>query len=219
MSEKNSYTEVKKRYEGLAESDCCLSCGGAAGYADIIPGEVCVDLGSGRGTDVIRMAEKAGPEGFAVGIDVTEAMLEKARITARKMGVENVRFVRAPLESLPFADLSVDLVISNCTINHAPDKETVWKEIYRILKHGGRFVVSDIYSTAPVPDTYAGDEKAVSECWAGAVTREKYFKQLAGAGFRNITIIEESKPYEKGKIEVASFTIAGIKKAACCCGS
>ena len=109
----------------------------------------------------------------------------------------------------------VDLVISNCTINHAKDKYKVWREIERILKRSGRFVVSDIYATKEVPEQYRNDLQAVAECWAGATTKDEYLETLQKVGFKNIEIIEESTPYPKGEIEVVSFTISGTKK---CCG-
>jgi arsenite methyltransferase len=109
-------------------------------------------------------------------------------------------------------------VISNCTINHAPDKLAVWREVHRVLKSDGRFVVSDIYATAPVPPQYASDPQAVAECWAGAVTREEYFRQLALAGFTGVQVISESKPYPKGSVEVVSVTVTGTKAKRCCCG-
>ena len=207
--------EINQRYSELAETECCLSCGGAINYAEPLPGEVCVDLGSGRGTDAIRMAERVGPEGFVYGIDVADGMLEKARKNADKLGVTNVLFIRCELEKLGLQEKTADLVISNCTLNHASDKQTVWNEIYRILKKGGRFVVSDIYATSPIPDEYRNDPVAIAECWAGAVTRSEYMQHLTLAGFRSVEVIEESAPYQKGEAEVASFTIAG-KRAACC---
>lgn len=205
------YSSINLRYSQLAKTDCCLSCGGALNYSKVRPGEVCVDLGSGRGTDVLRMAELAGESGFAYGIDISEGMLATARGNASKFGVNNVKFIRCELEKLDLPDQTADLVVSNCTINHAADKAAVWNEIYRILKKGGRFVVSDIYATSPVPEEYRNDPVAVSECWAGSVTRDEYLKTLNDAGFRTITILEESKPYPKGKVEVCSFTIAGEK--------
>jgi ubiquinone/menaquinone biosynthesis C-methylase UbiE len=147
-----SLLEINKRYTDLATSGCCLSCGGAANYADAKPNEVCVDLGSGRGTDVIRLAETVGDQGFVYGIDIADGMIEKAVKTAENLGVTNVKFIQCPLDSLQLGDEVADLVISNCTLNHASDKQTVWNEIYRILKKGGRFVISDIYSTTPVPE-------------------------------------------------------------------
>lgn len=209
--------EINNRYSELAESACCLSCGGAINYAAPLTGEVCVDLGSGRGTDVLRMAESVGETGFVYGIDISDGMLEKARRNAEKFNATNVRFVRSELEKIELPDKVADLVISNCTLNHASDKQAVWNEIYRILKKGGRFVISDIYATTAIAEAYRNDPVAIAECWAGAVTRVEYLQHLEKAGFDSIEIIEESSPYAKGKAEVASFTIAG-KKAGCGCG-
>ncbi len=210
--------EINNRYSDLAESECCLSCGGAINYAEPLMGEVCVDLGSGRGTDVLRMAEAVGDTGFVYGIDISDGMLEKARQNAAKFKVNNVRFVQSDLEKLELADNVVNLVISNCTLNHASNKQAVWNEIYRILKKGGRFVISDIYATTAIAEEYRNDPVAVAECWGGAVTRAEYMLHLEKAGFKAVEIIEESKPYAKGNAEVASFTIAGKKPAGCGCG-
>jgi ubiquinone/menaquinone biosynthesis C-methylase UbiE len=204
--------EINKRYSTLADTDCCLSCGGAINHSEVSEGETIVDLGSGRGTDVLRMAESSGPQGFVYGIDISEGMLQKARNTAERLGVKNVSFLNCPLEKLCLDDSSVDLVISNCTINHSSDKQSVWNEVNRILKSGGRFVVSDIYSLEPVPDKYRNDPEAVAECWAGAVTRDEYSAQLENAGFNSVTVLEESAPYKKGSVLVSSWTIAGRKK-------
>jgi ubiquinone/menaquinone biosynthesis C-methylase UbiE len=209
--------EINTRYSELAESECCLSCGGAINYAEPKIGEVCVDLGSGRGTDVLRMAESVGKIGFVYGIDISDGMLEKARRNAEKFGVTNVSFVRSELEKLELPDKIADLVISNCTLNHASDKQAVWNEIFRVMKKGGRFVISDIYATAPIADEYRNDPVAVAECWAGSVTRAEYMQQLENAGFASVEILEESAPYAKGNAEVCSFTIAG-KKAVGSCG-
>ncbi len=213
------YKSINLRYSELAQTECCLSCGGALNFSKVKPGEVCVDLGSGHGTDVLRMAEQAGDSGFAYGIDISDGMLAVARQNALKFGVTNVKFVRSELEKLDLPDHMADLVVSNCTINHASDKAAAWNEIFRILKKGGRFVVSDIYATSPVPEEYRNDPVAVSECWAGSVLREEYLKTLADAGFSSVTILEESKPYPKGKVEVCSFTVAGENpnsKVSCC---
>ena len=207
---------VASRYSGLAEESCCLSCGGAAGYAEPAAGEVCLDLGSGRGTDAIRLSQKVGPEGFVYGIDISEGMLEKAKKTAEKLGVTNVSFLQSGLESLPLKTESVDLVISNCVLNHAENKDAVWREIYRVLKNGGRFVVSDIYSSADVPEHFANDPEAVAECWGGAVTRDAYIDTVEKAGFGEPVVLEESRPYPKGEITVSSFTITAVKQACCC---
>jgi arsenite methyltransferase len=210
---------INVRYSALAEESCCLSCGGAASYGEPKAGEICLDLGSGRGTDVLRMAEAVGPAGHAYGVDVSDGMVEKARQTAGRLGAANVTFLKGELDHLPLPAEGVDLVVSNCTINHAADKPAAWREIYRVLKPGGRFVVSDIYATAPVPALYASDPQAIAECWAGSVTREEYFHHLAQAGFTDVSILSESTPYAKGSIEVVSFTITASKAKRCCCSS
>ena len=203
--------EINNRYSGLAESECCLSCGGAINFAAPKPGEVCVDLGSGRGTDVLRMAESVGETGFVYGIDISDGMLEKARRNAIKFGVSNVSFVCSELEKIELQNEVADLVISNCTLNHAANKQDVWNEIYRILKNGGRFVISDIYAIMAIAEEYRNDPVAVAECWAGSVTRAEYLGHLEHAGFTSVGILEESAPYKKGNAEVASFTITGKK--------
>lgn len=202
---------INLRYSKLSESSCCLSCGGAFNYAAPAKGEVCVDLGSGRGNDVIRLAEEVGPDGYVYGIDISEGMVSKARANIEKFDVENARIILAELEDIPLDDNSVDLVISNCTINHSSDKQKVWNEVFRILKNGGRFVVSDIYAVKKIPARYRNDPQAVAECWAGADTKDVYLKMLDISGFKNITIFEESAPYAKGKSVVSSFTITGHK--------
>nr|WP_319397376.1 methyltransferase domain-containing protein [uncultured Carboxylicivirga sp.] len=207
--------KIEIRYSELAEGNCCLSCGSAIEYSKAKPSEVCVDLGSGRGTDVIRLAQEVGEYGLAIGIDVSEGMLSKAEKNAAKLGVTNVEFRKSELEDIKVDSATVDLIISNCTINHAKDKFKVWSEINRILKNSGRFVVSDIYATTEVPEEYRNDAQAVAECWAGATTKDDYLETLQKVGFVDIEIIEESKPYPKGQIDVVSFTIAGRKK---CCG-
>jgi len=206
------YAEIDKRYSTLAESSCCLSCGGAINYSGASEGEICVDLGSGRGTDAMRLAETVGEKGFVYGIDISEGMLQKARSTAERLGISNVSFIESTLENINIEDSKADLVISNCTINHSLDKQSVWNEVFRILKKGGRFVVSDIYSVNPIPEEYRSDPVAVAECWAGSVTRQEYLAQLSEAGFSDVRIIEESEPYEKGRALVASWTITGQKR-------
>lgn len=202
---------IETRYGSLADSTCCLSCGSAVGYVTATAGQTCVDLGSGRGTDVLRLAEQVGPEGRAYGIDLTEAMIDKARRTAEKMGITNAIFLRADLASLPLADREADWITSNCVLNHADDKRAVWREIARVLKPGGRFVISDIYAAAPVPEQYRNDPEAVAACWAGAVIKSEYLAAIEAAGLSDVEILEESAPYDKGKIQVSSFTITGAR--------
>ncbi len=202
---------IKKRYNELSREDCCLSCGKALSYARILPGQVCVDLGSGKGHDVLRMALLTGDKGLAVGIDLSEGMIETAMENARRLQITHVDFIRSPLEKLSLDDEMADVVISNCTINHSLEQGAVWREIARILKPGGHFAVSDIYALKAVPAEYVSDPVAVSECWAGAVTLEEYLQNILKAGFADLEMMEESKPYQKGQIQVASFTIRGNK--------
>jgi arsenite methyltransferase len=209
--------EIEKRYSSLAEKECCLSCGGAIDLSEPKPGETCIDLGCGKGTDLIRLRESVGEYGRVIGIDIAEGMIAKAQRTVDKFGYTNVSVVRSELEHLLVPDQVADLVISNCTINHASDKRAVWREIFRVMRKGGRFVVSDIYSTEPVPAEYANDPAAVAECWAGAIPREEYLTILRESGFKNISVLEESKPYQKGKISVASFTVSASTPS-CNCG-
>ncbi len=211
MSTIKSTDAINIRYSALSTSSCCLSCGGAVNYARAQMGEVCLDLGSGRGNDVFRLAEAVGNKGYVYGMDISDGMLEKAKKTAQKLEIENVAFLKTRLEEIPLEDNSLDLIISNCTMNHAENKQAVWNEIFRVLKNGGRFVVSDIYSSEKVPEEYANDLEAIAECWAGSVTKEEYLKTLRKAGFLEVLIHEESEPYVKGAIKVSSFTLEGIK--------
>ena len=209
---------INQRYSDLSETNCCLSCGGAVNHTQPSAGQVCVDLGSGRGNDVIRLAENVGSEGHVYGIDLSDGMVAKAKANLEKFGITNASILQSQLEQLPLESNTVDWVISNCTINHCENKQAVWNEVHRILKPGGRFVVSDIYATTPIPAEYRNDPEAVAECWAGSVTKEEYLGMLQKAGFRDVNILEESAPYAKGKAEVCSFTISAEKKKACCCG-
>jgi SAM-dependent methyltransferase len=207
----SSINEIDKRYTKLAKTSCCLSCGGAINHAKPQNGEICIDLGSGKGNDVVKLAKKVGCEGHVYGVDISQGMIDAARQNAISQGLENVSFIHSRIDEFSIGDTTADLLISNCTINHAENKCKVWAEVYRVLKPGGRFVVSDIYATENVPEVYKNDPVAVSECWAGAVTRDEYLDTLISIGFKDLTILEESDPYAKGKITVSSWTIRGIK--------
>ncbi len=209
--DKENINAINDRYSVLSEKTCCLSCGGAINHAKVNAGDVCVDLGCGRGNDVIRLAEKVGDSGYVFGIDISDGMIAKAKTNLEKFEISNAEILKADLESLPIENDKVDIIISNCTINHATNKQVVWNEVFRILKPGGRFVVSDIYATSPIADEYRFNPVAVAECWAGAITRGEYLLMLEEAGFEEIQIFEESEPYAKGQAEVASWTIKGKK--------
>lgn len=177
-----------------AEANMGLSCGNPTATANLRLGEVVVDLGSGGGLDVFLAAAKVGPTGKAIGIDMTDEMLELARRNAAKgnngQGFTNVEFHKATIDKLPLPDASVDCVISNCVINLAPDKPAVFREIARVLKPGGRLAVSDIALKKPLPAEIGQDVMAYVGCIAGAVLIEEYRRQLAEAGFAAVQVID-----------------------------
>jgi ubiquinone/menaquinone biosynthesis C-methylase UbiE/DNA-binding MarR family transcriptional regulator len=165
-----------------------LGCGNPAALAELAAGEVVLDLGSGGGIDVILSAKRVGPTGKALGLDMTDEMLEIARENQRKAGVENVEFLKGDIESIPLPDSSVDVIISNCVINLSADKPQVLREAFRILKPGGRFAVSDIVSRGPIPDELRHDMEMWTGCIAGALEENEYRSYLRDAGFESIEI-------------------------------
>ncbi len=177
-----------------AEANMGLSCGNPTATASLREGEVVVDLGSGGGLDVFLAAEKVGPTGRAVGIDMTPEMVELARRNASKRleggAHDNVEFHLATIDRLPLADSSVDVVISNCVINLAPDKPAVFREIARVLKPGGRLAVSDIALKLPLPLELSQDLLAYVGCIAGAIPVEDYKRGLTEAGFSEVAVID-----------------------------
>ena len=173
-----------------AEANMGLSCGNPTATAHLRPGEVVVDLGSGGGLDVFLAARKVGPEGRAIGIDMTPAMIERARANALAGGYQNVEFHLATIDKLPLPDASVDCVISNCVLNLAPDKPAVFREIARVLKPGGRLAVSDIALKATLPEAIATSLAAYVGCIAGAIRIEDYRTELLKAGFEFVEIVD-----------------------------
>jgi SAM-dependent methyltransferase len=164
-------------------ADLGLGCGTPTRFAGIQPGETVLDLGSGAGIDVFLAAQAVGPQGRAIGVDMTPEMIAKARQNASKGGYTNVEFRLGEIERLPIETASVDVVLSNCVINLVPDKRQVFSEIYRALKPGGRFVVSDIVVNAPM-DAAARDNLALwAGCVSGAEEINAYLEIVRGAGF------------------------------------
>jgi SAM-dependent methyltransferase len=173
-----------------AEANMGLSCGNPTATANLRPGEVVVDLGSGGGLDVFLAAQKVGPTGRAIGIDMTPDMIELARRNAEKAGAANVEFRLGTIDRIPLPDASADVVISNCVINLAPDKRAVFREIARVLKPGGRLAVSDIALKKPLPPEVAHDLMAYVGCVAGAIEIDAYRRGLADAGFDDVAVID-----------------------------
>jgi arsenite methyltransferase len=173
-----------------AEANMGLSCGNPTATAHLRPGEVVVDLGSGGGLDVFLASKQVGPTGRVIGIDMTPAMIERARNNAESGGYTNVEFHLAIIDQLPLPDASVDCVISNCVLNLAPDKPAVFREIARVLKPGGRLAVSDIALKGPLPEAVASSLAAYVGCIAGAIRIETYREELLKAGFAQVEIVD-----------------------------
>jgi len=169
-----------------------LGCGNPVALASLKKGETVMDLGSGPGFDCFLAANKVGKEGSVIGVDMTPEMLDKARENARKGNYTNVEFRLGEIENLPAADNSVDAVISNCVINLAPDKKRVFKEAFRVLKPGGRLMVSDIVLTKELPDNIKDSIEAYIGCLAGAISKDEYIMAIRSAGFRDVRIVGES---------------------------
>jgi len=176
-----------------AEANMGLSCGNPTATAHIRPGEVVVDLGSGGGLDVFLAAKMVGPAGRAIGIDMTPAMIERARTNAKVGGYTNVEFYQSTIDRIPLPDASVDCVISNCVLNLAPDKPAVFREIARVLKPGGRVAVSDIALKQELPEAIAKSVAAYVGCIAGAILIDDYRAGLLAAGFEHVEIIDSGK--------------------------
>lgn len=173
-----------------------LSCGNPTALASLRPGEVVLDLGSGGGFDCFIAGAKVGPTGRVIGVDMTAAMLSKARAQTseyfRRTGNENVEFRLGEIENLPVADSSVDVVISNCVLNLSPDKARVWREIARVLRPGGRVAISDLALQKPLPATTVADLEALVGCIAGAELVETTRRNAAEAGLVAIELVEKS---------------------------
>jgi arsenite methyltransferase len=176
-----------------AEANMGLSCGNPTATAHLKPGEVVVDLGSGGGLDVFLAAQKVGPTGRAIGIDMTPEMIARARANAASGGYANVEFYHSTIDKIPLPDASVDCVISNCVINLAPDKPAVFREIFRVLKPGGRVAVSDIALKGELPKEIATSIAAYTGCIAGAIKIEDYRAGLLEAGFQYVEVVDSSK--------------------------
>jgi arsenite methyltransferase len=201
-----------------AEANMGLSCGNPTAFASLRPGETVVDLGSGGGLDVFLAAAKVGTTGKAIGIDMTPEMVERARQSAKKQGLQNVEFHLSTIDKLPLPEASVDCVISNCVINLAPDKPAVFREILRVLKPGGRVAVSDIALKKELPRELAEDLLAYVGCIAGAISVSEYERSLIDAGFEAVQIVDTGKDLNAySQIENQSGCCSSA--AMSCCGS
>jgi len=173
------------------EANLGLGCGAPLRHLGLAAGETVLDLGSGAGVDAFLAAREVGPSGRVIGVDMTPAMLDKARANVRKAGVDNVEFREGRLESLPVETASVDAVTSNCVINLVPDKGAVFAEVARVLKPGGRLVISDIILDGELPEAVAKDVYSYVGCVSGAMLRDEYFGLLRRAGFSGVEVLKD----------------------------
>jgi arsenite methyltransferase len=169
-----------------------LGCGNPVALASLKEGEIVLDLGSGGGIDAFLAAKNVGKKGKVIGVDMTEEMIQRARTTASKYGYENVEFRRGEIENLPIQDNSVDAVISNCVINLSPDKQRVFQEAHRVLKTGGRIMISDIVTEGELPKEVRKSFDAWAGCIAGALEKGEYLDTIKRSGFKDVKVVSES---------------------------
>ncbi len=192
-----------------AEANLGVSCGNPTAMASLKPGEVVLDLGSGAGLDVFLAAQKVGPHGQAIGIDMTPDMIERARRNAAQAGLGNVEFHLAEIENMPLPDDAVDCVISNCVLNLVPDKSRAFAEIFRVLKPGGRLAISDIALKQELPAELADNFNAYVGCVAGAILIADYVAILEASGFAAVHVVDSGADLN---------AYAQVGQSACCCG-
>jgi ubiquinone/menaquinone biosynthesis C-methylase UbiE len=210
FANQNGYTNAQLSSIPSDAVDNSFGCGNPLMYADICEGDVVLDLGSGAGIDVLLAAKLVGTSGRVIGIDMTPEMIEKAQKNAEEADAKNVEFRLGEIESMPVEDESVDWVISNCVINLAPDKDSVFREAYRVLKPGGKLLVSDIVANH-LPKWLRSTISNWANCISGALPEDQYLDAIRRAGLDEIQVFSKS-PYAKiGKAEVASIKVGALK--------
>ncbi len=207
LSKSIGYSEDDLR--AVPDANLGLGCGNPTAFAELKPGNVVLDLGSGAGFDCFLAAQKVGNSGKIIGVDMTQSMLEKARANALRYGYSNVEFRLGDIEELPIENRSIDVIISNCVINLAPDKEKVFREAFRVLKPGGRMYISDMVLLAELPEYLKDDKDLLAGCVAGALLKEEYLRLLKNAGF-SVEILDEDSDISKrqyGELPVESLKL------------
>jgi len=220
-----------------ADADLGLGCGLPTQFAKIKKGDVVVDLGSGAGNDCFIARSETGETGKVIGIDFTPAMIEKARANVEKTGFNNVEFRQGDIEKMPVSANVADVIISNCVLNLVPDKDGVFKEIYRVLKKGGHFSISDVVLTGNLPDALRREAEMYAGCISGAIQKDAYMELIHANGFANITLQKEKQivipddilknylneaelsAFKAGNTGIFSITVYAekpVEKVACC---
>jgi arsenite methyltransferase len=232
------YNIMADNYDQLqgyeTDADLGLGCGLPTQFAKIKPGDVVLDLGSGAGNDCFVARHETGPSGKVIGVDFTEAMINRARANAEKLGYHNVEFRQGDIEKLPLSSNKVDVVVSNCVLNLVPNKEGVFNEIKRVLKAGGHFSISDVVLVGELPDKLKSQAELYSGCISGAIQKSEYLKLIEDAGFTNIVVQKEKQiiipesilsEYLNGseldavkRSELGIYSITVFAKKAACCG-
>jgi arsenite methyltransferase len=211
LSKSVGYSE--EEMNAVPEANLGLGCGNPTAFGNIKEGDVVLDLGSGAGFDCFLASRKVGITGKVIGLDMTEEMIAKARILAKEHGYSNVEFRLGDIEKMPLDDNSVNVIISNCVINLAPDKSKVFKEAYRVLKSGGKMYVSDIVLLGKLTDEQLNDEDLLSGCVAGALLKQDYIEKIKQAGFKVRVLSEDvdiSKTQYNG-LALESIKIEALK--------
>ncbi len=219
------------------DADLGLGCGLPTQFAKIEKGDTVIDLGSGAGNDCFIARAEVGEDGKVIGIDFTSAMIEKARVNAKKLGFHNVEFRQGDIENIPVSANIADVIVSNCVLNLVPNKDNVFREIFRVLKPGGHFSISDIVLIGNLPDALRKDAEMYAGCVAGAIQKEAYLELIKSNGFSNIAIQKEKlinipddilKNYlneqelinfKTGNTGIFSITVYAEKSKSCGCGT
>jgi len=231
------FSESYDKLEGYApDADLGLGCGLPTEYAGIQPGNTVLDLGSGAGNDCFVARALVGESGYVAGIDFTDAMIEKARENASKLGFTNVDFIQGDIENIPVKWGVVDVVISNCVLNLVPDKPRAFNEIFRVLKQGGHFCISDVVLMGELPKGLKEDADMYAGCVSGALPKAEYLEIIKDAGFADVDVKKEKKieipddlllnymsaddlgKFKTGETGIFSITVTGNKPEGCGCG-
>ena len=233
------YTIFSENYDQLkgyhADADLGLGCGLPTEFAQIKAGDTVVDLGSGAGNDCFVARAMVGETGKVIGVDMTEAMIAKAKLNAEKLGFKNVDFRLGDIEDLPMAANKADVVVSNCVMNLVPDKDKAFKEVYRVLKSGGHFSISDVVLKGALPEGIVKEAEMYAGCVSGALEMKDYLERIAAVGFKNISIqkeksivipdaillnylsVEELADYKSSGHGIYSITVYADKPESSCC--
>ncbi|MEO6813838.1 MAG: arsenite methyltransferase [Ginsengibacter sp.] len=216
------------------DADLGLGCGLPTQFARIKKGDTVIDLGSGAGNDCFIARAETGEDGKIIGIDFTPAMIDKARVNAEKLGYYNVEFRQGDIEKMPVSANLADVIVSNCVLNLVPNKDEVFKEIFRVLKPGGHFSISDVVLVGKLPDALRKDAEMYAGCVSGAIQKEEYLELINANGFSNITLQKEKpinipddilrnylnevelKNFKAGKTGIFSITVYAEKSKSCC---